>query len=172
LFAAAIMVGGSGWEYADAAMRRILVGMAISMLISAGVSISYAYANNKAAAFTALAAGYAIFLSIAVLAGLPAFSRQTDGPAVEISQYITTSLGGNHDIIALDYNQKQPNMPSLPFYTGQPVQFIWDPSVLKSEIEKPARAVVIAEATTPMNYLRELNVAKQFGKYIVCVEKD
>jgi 4-amino-4-deoxy-L-arabinose transferase-like glycosyltransferase len=172
LFAAAIMVGGSGWEYADAAMRRILVGMAISVLISAGVSISYSYANNKAAAFTALAAGYAIFLSIAVLAGLPAFSRQTDGPAVEISKYITTSLDGNHEIIAFDYNQKQPNMPSLPFYTGQPVQFIWDPAVLKSELDKPSRAVVITEAATPMNYLKGLNVAKQFGKYIVCVEKD
>jgi len=172
LFAAAIMIGGAGWEYADTEMRRILVAMAVSVLMSAGVSVLYSYKDNKPSAFTALAAGYTLFLGIAVLAGLPAFSRQTDGPAVEISKYITTNLNGNHEIIAFDYNQKQPNLPSLPFYTGQSVQFIWDFEKLQSELHKPGRAVVIMDGNTPMQCVYGLKILKDFGKYMVCIEEE
>lgn len=170
LLAAALVVMSGKADFADSALRIVSFAMATVLAAGAILSMIFAQQRKKAHVFAALATSYSLFLLIVVLAGLPVFSRQTDGAAVPIAEFVNDRFP-TADVVAYDHNQKQANMPNLPFYLHRPVLFAWNPDLLQSELKRPGQAIVITEAVTPAEYLTGLEEVHSFGKYVVYLEK-
>ncbi|MCE5314316.1 MAG: glycosyltransferase family 39 protein [Armatimonadota bacterium] len=123
-------------------LSPVLTAMALSIVIGAIVSIVLLVYKRSFGAFVALCAGMSVFMSIAVLAGLPLASRSLSGSMIEMSRQITDMASKTDAVISY---RLSPPQPAMGFYAKRPVMSISDPNDLKKALGGRVSYVVIQD---------------------------